>query len=141
MSLDQPHTIKLQLPKKETVIKATKLSGGLGSLAGAVYLIVNIAFFEPQLTPRTNARIDDLKGEVAALQITVEQKTKGIASNPRLLELEGKTKMLAREIDTKASREDILQMELRLVNKMDENLKEIVRLMAQKQKNTNGRAE
>ncbi len=131
-------TIKLQLPSKETLIKGTKLGGFAGTIAAAIYLIT---LLETQLTPKTNLRIDDLQGEVTALQITVEQKTKGIASEPRLLELEGKTMLLARELDNKASMADILKMELRLTNKMDQNLKEIIRLFAQKEKQRNGRAE
>lgn len=135
-------TIKLQLPSLDTMKKLGKLGSALGSMGGVVALLVYIAYFEAQITPKTNLRIDNLKGEVTALQISLVEKTKGVASEPRLLELEGKTKMLARDLDNKASMADILQMELRLTNKMDDNLKEIVRLWAQKEKqNRNGDAE
>ena len=76
-------TIKLQLPSLDTMKKLGKLGSALGSLGGVVALLVYISYFEPQITPKTNARIDNLKGEVTALQISLIEKTKGVASEPR----------------------------------------------------------
>lgn len=135
-------TIKLRLPSLDTMKKLGKLGSALGSLGGVVALLVYIQFFEPQITPKTNLRIDNLQGEVTALQISLIEKTKGVPSDNRILEIEGKTSTLARMVDTKAGKQEMHDMEIRLMNAISESARETARLVvASLAKNKNGRAE
>lgn len=129
----QAPLLNFQMPQKGTVMKTAKWgTGGLG-IAGVVIFITQISFFEPQLTVETNKRIDG-----------IEETLKSIPTDSRIGEIEGKTEMLARRLDSEArmTLEKMHDMELRLMNKIDESARETARLVVAglKQKR-NGEAE
>lgn len=139
----------LRLPSRETVVKTSKWGGGGLGIAGVVVLITNISFFEPQITPKTNARIDGVAGQIVkikdetkSLRDLIIEKTRGVATDGKIRELEDKDLLLARVIDGKASKGDLHKMELRILDKIDSSTKEMVRLLVAKNKQyENGRSE
>lgn len=131
----------LRLPSKATVVKTGKWGGGGLGIAGVVLIITNISFFEPQLTEKTNLRIDgvkeqvvEVKEEVGSLRNLIVERTRGIATHGKIRELEDKDLILARAIDGKASKDAIHEMELRILDRIDSSTKEMVRLLVAKGK-------
>lgn len=140
---EQKPLLTLKMPTKGAVVKG---GGGLG-IAGLIYLLMNVSFFEPQIIPKATERIQTNKDEISILREQIKEKTRGIATSGKMEALEDKQALLARDLDTKASTKEILQMELRILGKIEqqseknyEDVKELFRLFAQKQ-NGNGRAE
>lgn len=78
------------------------------------------AFIEPAVTPAIRAEVKELIENVGSL-----------ATDSRMTEFEGQVIMLARTIDTKAGKEEMHKMELRIYDKIDESRKETVKLMVQ----------
>lgn len=76
------------------------------------------AFIEPAVTPAIRAEVKELRKDIGSL-----------ATDGRMTEFEGKISMMARTMDTKAGKEQMHQMELRILNKIDESRQETVRLL------------
>lgn len=106
--------------------KTKKVAGW--SLATIVSLAIGIlvlwekggAFVEPAVTPAIRAEIKELREELG-----------NIATDGRITAFEGKLSMMARIVDTKAGKEQMHQMELRILEKIDESRQETVRLLVQ----------
>lgn len=73
---------------------------------------------EPAFTTAIRAEFKELKEDVGSL-----------ATDSRITEFEGKLSMIARTQDTKAGKEAMHAMELRILNKIDESRRETVRLL------------
>jgi hypothetical protein len=78
------------------------------------------AFIEPAVTPAIRAEVKELRENIGSL-----------ATDSRMTEFEGKIAMLARTVDTKAGKEEMHAMELRILDKIDESRQETVRLLVQ----------
>lgn len=110
-----------------------KLNGNTKKVAGwSVATIVSLAvgilvlwdkggaFLEPAVTPAIRAEVKELKEEVG-----------NIATDGRITDFEGKLSMIARTVDTKAGKEEMHAMELRILNKIDESRQETVKLLVE----------
>lgn len=78
------------------------------------------AFVEPAVTPAIRAEVKELREDIGSL-----------ATDSRITEFEGKLSMIARTQDTKAGKEQMHKMELRILEKIDESRQETVRLLVQ----------
>lgn len=78
------------------------------------------AFIEPAVTPAIRAEVKELREDIGSL-----------ATDGRMTEFEGKLSMIARTQDTKAGKEQMHKMELRILEKIDESRQETVRLLVQ----------
>lgn len=98
------------------------------SLATIISLAIGIlvlwekggAFIEPAVTPAIRAEVKELREDIGSL-----------ATDSRITDFEGKLSMIARTQDTKAGKEQMHEMELRILDKIDESRQETVRLLVQ----------
>lgn len=110
--------------------------GGLGVL-GLITLVINLgkvgAVMEPLVTQKADQKIE-------ALREKLDERTRGIASDGRIREIEQTMAALARAVDTKEAklRIEMLEVEKRFLLQLQDFQKETIGLMVAALKNQGG---